>query len=142
MSKIGDFLRNMHFGHVLIGIVSLIIIESLFVFFFGWKAPISLENEKDKAAIELMLSREHPNNEFSNITIKTVVFSNLVDTLETLYPHLKNELSYKTQTVFYDRTENDSITVSCATIFEIDGKFLKDRVGQPLFHLENIYRHF
>lgn len=141
LKKLDYYSRQIHIGHVFGGIFGIIVIATILSFLFGWKAPISLNNVKDKNDIEAMLINEYPNCEFDDMVIKTVVFSNLVNTLEYLYPELSGELEYKTQTVFYKRiTSND--TINCATIFEIKSSFLKDRVGRPLYHMENVYRHF
>lgn len=141
MNKLNDFLRNMHIGHVLIGIISLILVEGIFLFLFGWKKPLSLQNEKTFNEVTLMLNEKYPNCEFSNLTIHTVVFTDLVDTILSTHPHLKNKLEYKTQTVFYDKIIGRD-TVTCATIFEVDDGFLIEKVGKHIYTKENVYRHF
>ena len=139
--KIEYFLKNMHFGHVLIGLVTLIIIVTFLTFLFGWKAPLSLKNKRDKNDIHLMLENTYPNSEFTNLSLHTVIFTDLIDSLIKINPSLEGELEYKTKTVFYDKITNGD-TVTCATIFELEDKFLKERVGKYLYTKEKTYRHF
>ena len=100
MSKIGNFLRNMHIGHVFIFILSLTLIEGLFLFLFGWKRPLSIDDPKTLNEINLMLENEHPNCEFNDMCIHTVVFTYLIDSILVDNPHLEGEIEYKTKTVF------------------------------------------
>lgn len=141
MNKIIKFLNNMHIGHVFIGIISLIFISGLFLFLFGWKKPLSLNNDKTLNSITLMLKDVNPDCEFTNLSVHTVVFTDLIDTILVSHPHLKGEIEYKTKTVFYDKISR-SDTVTCATIFELENGFLVEKVGGHVYTKEHVYRHF
>lgn len=118
-----------------------IIVIFLFIFFlFKYKSPIDIENNEDKSLIIKMIKEHNANSKIEDIEIKSgVIYVPLKDSIYKLSDKIKNDndiLQY-TKVVKYVSI-NDSDTIKCATIFEVDEEFLKEKVGKHLITIKDL----
>lgn len=101
----------------------------------NYHEPIELCDNDDKDTILNMLKEQHGDKEFVNLElVKDVVYSNYNDSIFKLSDKIEtmDDIVLYTDIVNYTVIENDSVTENWSTIFEINEKFLKEKVGQHL----------
>lgn len=117
-----------------------IVISFIVTLLVYYKAPISLDNSKDKAMIEKMINDQNPNSKIENLELKSgVIYVGLKDSIYKLSDKIEddNDILWYTRVLKYTAI-SDSDTVKCTTIFEMDEKFLKERVGKHLITIRDI----
>lgn len=135
IEKFKQFIKK-HPSYVpLLIIIVLWVILMPFVFLVEYKAPIELSNEKDNLAITKMLKEQHGSVEVKNITLlQHTIYPEYVDSIAKL-THLSNDgdvIMLYTDNVAYDIVSEDSVVESWITIFEVEHKFLRQKVGNHL----------
>lgn len=116
-------------------VIALICICLPLVLIVSYHEPIELCDNDDKGVILNMLEEQHGNKEFVNLElVKNVVYSNYNDSIFKLSDKMEtiDDIVLYTDIVNYTVIENDSVLENWSTIFEVEEKFLKEKVGQHL----------
>lgn len=135
--KIKQMINKIPYGlipMVVVGICT--VIGTIITFLVYYKAPISLNNEKDKTAIFNLIQEQHPACEILNVELSNAIVL-YPETFEILYTK-SNQILNEEDAFWYTRAVNydviiDNVTTSYQLVFEITEKFLREEVGQFLF---------
>lgn len=101
----------------------------------NYHEPIELCDDDDKDTILNMLKGQHGDKEFVNLElVKNIVYTKYNDSIFKLSDKMKtmDDIVLYTDIVNYTVIENDSVKENWSTIFEVEEKFLKEKVGRHL----------
>ena len=133
--------KNMSSGKkILLGGILTIIVAFIAVFLGYYHKPLSLDDQETLDAVIEMVVSDMTDATMSNFRLETAIFDGYCDTLFIKHPDKFKDVGDvidKTRAIIYD--VHDSIKViTCATVFEVEFKFLREAVGQKLFTIEDI----
>lgn len=127
---------NEHYGYIpILIILGLWIIIIPFVFLFGYKKPINLTNEDDKIAITEMIKEQQKGVDIKDIIlVKNTIYPKYSDSISNLIGCSNDDevIMWHTDNVDYNIIIEDSIVESWTTIFEVEYKLLRQKVGKHL----------
>lgn len=139
IEKIKNLIKKIPYGLIPMVVVGILtVIGAIITFLIVYKAPISMNDVKDKTDIVNMIQNQHPGSEILNIELmdETILYPETFDSIYVKSTRITNEddVFWYTRTVDYD-VVNDKDTVNYRTIFEIKEKFLHNEVNQFLFKI-------
>ena len=132
--------KNLSGGMKVLGIMlSLIFIAVIGVILGYYHRPLTLDDSDTREALVEMIRSEFPDSSISNFEIRNSFFPSFEDSIYVLNKEryqTVDDIWRETRAIWYN-VQQDSISTQCATVFEVDEKFLKLVVGKKLFTVQN-----
>jgi hypothetical protein len=120
----------------------LVIFVAVAAVFLGcYHKPLSLNDQDTLDNVLEMVVSDMTDATMSNFRLETAIFSDYCDTLLLKYPDKFKDIGDiidNTRAVIFDFHIDSINVITCATVFEVEYKFLKESVGQKLFTVKDI----